>query len=92
MSEKQRCEIVSSVVANPGSGGAFGFSVTRCQTHQWDFGQVPATSPCPLGRIEQATEEGLAKIEAATGVKRGWPFPDGHVVTQQELDSIVKPT
>lgn len=41
-------------------------SVTRCQTHNMEVSN-PTTegSLCPLGRIEKATEDALAKIEAA---------------------------
>lgn len=44
-----------------------GTAACRCVTHNWDMGNIPAVSGllCPLGRIEQATEEALAKIAEA---------------------------
>lgn len=41
---------------------------TRCKTHLWDWPQGAAAhvgDSCPIGRIELATEEALAKIERA---------------------------
>lgn len=43
-----------------------------CETHGWQFACAPISVPtvgpaasCPLGRIEQATEEALRRIEKA---------------------------
>ena len=63
-----RCEIVGFPIlvdqSNP-------FGATRscfqCNTHHWS--DVPPTfgpQLCPIGKIEQAVEDGLAKIAAAT--------------------------
>lgn len=42
--------------------------VAYCETHNMPmdgFGNLPGHDLCPIGRIEAATAEGLAKIEAA---------------------------
>ena len=35
--------------------------VSRCSTHDWDFGQRPQ-SQCPIGRIEEAADKAIEKI------------------------------
>lgn len=42
-------------------------AVSQCQTHDWAFGRAPVheSGLCPLGRIEQATEDAIARIKAA---------------------------
>lgn len=46
-------------------------SVTRCEEHNWimegHFTQLPdQPSLCPIGRIEKAVEDGLAKLDAVS--------------------------
>jgi hypothetical protein len=41
-------------------------AITRCETHDWTF-EGPASELCPIGRIEQATEQAIAKIKRAKG-------------------------
>mgnify|MGYP000650275520 CR=1 FL=1 len=46
-------------------------AVIKCEEHGMDMGtyfsQLPDQTPlCPIGKIEKATEEALAKIAAAT--------------------------
>lgn len=46
-------------------------AVTKCETHcitlEGCFTQLPDQEPlCPIGKIEKAVEDGLAKIAAAT--------------------------
>lgn len=62
-----KCEIVSwTQPEDVRSVFSRAVSMSQCRTHQWPLGQLPVgpATLCPLGRIEQATEEGLAKIEA----------------------------
>ena len=68
------CRMISYVVSESrgvyGQGqGVYscGVAATRCETHNYDFGTtIASTSMCPIGRIEQATEEAIAKIKAET--------------------------
>lgn len=60
------CKLISFVVPeSPMAAMSRGIVSTKCMTHNWDF---PLGAPiaqgdlCPLGRIEQATEDALAKI------------------------------
>ncbi len=69
---RKRCEIERYVVPltdNITGRHHYGHttSQTRCTTHQWYW--APGTHTeldglCPLGRIEEATDLALAKIEA----------------------------
>lgn len=64
-----RCRFTSMVV--PGLGG-MGTAYTYCEEH----GGMPVTIPsftsgevlCPIGRIEKATEEALAKLADAVAI------------------------
>ena len=43
-------------------------AVTRCEEHDWMMnGPVGADGLCPIGRVEKAVEDGLAKIARAVG-------------------------
>lgn len=46
-------------------------TMSYCSTHHFTMDHHPTTSDslCPLGRIEQAVEDGIAKIKAAAGGK-----------------------
>ena len=65
------CKIFSYLAPENPSIGANSATicVSRCQTHGWDFanGYYPISEDtlCPIGRIEKAVEDGLAKIDAA---------------------------
>ena len=64
----ERCQIMSYMVPEGPLyyANAATVAVSRCETHNWDFGRAPVTNGlCPLGRIEEATEEAIAKIKAA---------------------------
>lgn len=54
-----KCDLMSCVI----SDGATGRAVTVCRTHNWNFpiGGV-IQERCPLGQIEQATEDAIARI------------------------------
>jgi hypothetical protein len=41
-------------------------SITKCETHNW-MTEGPASGLCPIGRIEQATEDALERIQQAVG-------------------------
>jgi hypothetical protein len=41
-------------------------AVTQCTTHNWTFDGV-ATAMCPIGRIEQATYQAIARIREVSG-------------------------
>jgi hypothetical protein len=61
-----KCEIVNFLVPdNPYSAGfSSARPYCRCNTHgMQDF--APGMLLCPVGKIEQAVEDGLAKIAAA---------------------------
>jgi hypothetical protein len=36
-------------------------AITRCEMHNWTF-DGPVSELCPIGRIEQATEDAIARI------------------------------
>lgn len=38
-------------------------TVTRCETHNWTFDGA-ASLMCPIGRIEEATDNAIARIRA----------------------------
>jgi hypothetical protein len=58
------CKLVSFAISTEPFGAAKAF--TRCETHDWPVeGPVGPEYLCPLGRIEKAVEDGLAKIAAA---------------------------
>ena len=64
-----KCEMVQYLATSgPYGGVGSGIAVAnmRCNTHSMEMGQVPiyAGMLCPIGRIEQAVEEGFARIEA----------------------------
>jgi hypothetical protein len=61
------CELISFAVSSEPFGSAK--CHTQCKTHGWSmesyFTQLPDQPKlCPIGRIEKAVEDGLAKIEA----------------------------
>ena len=66
-----RCSIICHTTSYshlPNSYGAETNVVTVCETHKWTFPEGQPTGAgdfCPIGRIEQATEEALEKIAAA---------------------------
>jgi hypothetical protein len=41
-------------------------AVSRCDEHHWSGDSVIVEGLCPIGRIEMAVEEGLAKLKAAS--------------------------
>jgi hypothetical protein len=41
-------------------------TVTRCETHDWQF-NGPATGLCPIGRIDEAADKAIARVRAAGG-------------------------
>jgi hypothetical protein len=58
------CKLVSFHISTEPFGIAR--AITRCDTHNWPVeGPIGAEYLCPLGRIEKAVEDGLAKIAAA---------------------------
>ena len=72
-----RCERVSWIVGDPPEwrdAHIHRVSGTqrvecRCATHDMPMGSpnLPGTELCPIGRIEEATETALARIETANG-------------------------
>jgi hypothetical protein len=63
-----KCEIVEFFVSNnPMSASGSARKCFQCNTHHW-FDVPPTFGPqlCPIGKIEQAVEDGLAKIAAAS--------------------------
>lgn len=53
------------VPENPTAATSRAVSRCRCEFHSWDFGDGFSASVgtlCPLGRIEKAVEDGIAKI------------------------------
>ena len=62
------CRLVSFAISVEPFGSAK--AVTKCEEHNWMmegyFTQLPDQQLlCPLGRVEKAVEDGLAKIDAA---------------------------
>jgi hypothetical protein len=58
------CKLISFAISVEPFGAAKAF--TKCETHDWPVeGPVGAEYLCPLGRVEKAVEDGLAKIAAA---------------------------
>lgn len=61
------CDIVAYVIPiYPSHMGSVSVCAATCRTHNWQFpvGQPPGAIHCPIGRIEQATEDALAQIRA----------------------------
>lgn len=61
------CKFMAFCVSTDGRSPGTARAVFHCTTHQWSF-DTPSVSEetlCPLGRIEKATNEAIAKIEAA---------------------------
>lgn len=58
-----KCDVISYMVLDVNASFGMGKAVTQCKTHNWLF-DGPATELCPIGRIEQATEEAIARIKA----------------------------
>ena len=66
--------------------------VVRCETHNWDMQHMPVTFEgmlCPIGRIEKATEEALAKIKAASNGERK---PDAENSADSLNQTSISPT
>lgn len=68
------CKIVAQAERiNPYEINSPMVSVVVCVTHHWQFGgsyglNLPGgPTQCPIGRIEEATEEGLKRIAEAQG-------------------------
>ena len=63
------CKLISYVVPeNPFAATSRAIGTSKCLTHDWDFGfgyPVGENTLCPLGRIEKAVEDGLAKLATA---------------------------
>jgi hypothetical protein len=66
-----KCLIIAHVVSDGRLHGA-SVGVFRCQTHDMPVDRPSVAEGldpmCPIGRIEQATEEALARIAAAAGI------------------------
>lgn len=62
----QKCRIIAFQV--PGSRAGEAITVARCDVHNWDMGYGLALSGltqgsmCPLGRIEQAVDDGVDRF------------------------------
>ena len=70
------CRMVSFLVpegppSHMGAGATV--AISRCETHNWDFGQARVVGPCPIGRIEAARDEAIAKIREAANASRPPP-------------------
>lgn len=67
-----RCRIVGHAIPGPGGVYTAGF---RCETHAMPMENPQVTTQsgdeifCPIGRIEQATEKAIERINAAAQVK-----------------------
>ena len=60
-----KCHIIAFAVSDPGNHG-MGRAAFRCEAHNWQVdGPVGAGDLCPIGRIEQATEEALKMLSDA---------------------------
>lgn len=59
-----KCKLLNFMVPEGPPYYASGASraVTRCETHNWTF-EGPPTELCPIGRIEQATEQAIERIK-----------------------------
>lgn len=66
-----KCLIVAHVVSDGQLHGA-SVGVFRCQTHDYPVDRPSAAEGldplCPIGRIEQATEEALERIAGAEAI------------------------
>lgn len=63
------CKLISFAISTEpfGAGKAF----TKCETHNWPIdGPVGVGDLCPIGRVEKAVEDGLARIAAVTNGER----------------------
>ncbi len=62
-----KCDIVSFVVPIDRSANSQGRSCIQCNTHQMvDFAPYSYEGMlCPVGKVEQAVEDGLARIAIA---------------------------
>ena len=62
-----KCKMMSFMVPEGPPYFATGAAkcITRCETHNWTFDNYSiANELCPLGRIENAVEEGIQKLLA----------------------------
>jgi hypothetical protein len=66
------CKLTAYLVTPENQSWEQASTRTVCETHGWRFHDNPVSGSapdvavaCPLGRIEQATEEALRKIEKA---------------------------
>lgn len=68
-----KCKIVFSmgVEGPPYFAGGESVAYAQCETHAYALGRATAALPdmCPIGRIEQAVDEGLEKIACAIKAK-----------------------
>jgi hypothetical protein len=58
------CEIHHTVLRNERSPFGQGTAVSWCTTHSMQVSDAQRQGLCPLGRIEEATEQALARIQA----------------------------
>jgi len=68
-----KCQMMAFAVPSNLSLVGYSGSVAqvRCTTHHWEFPTgmtLAADALCPMGRIEQATDEALAKIAEKAGI------------------------
>lgn len=65
------CRIIAYCVPEgpPYYASGAAVAVSRCETHNWDFGRGPTQALCPIGRIEKATEEAIARIKEAANAR-----------------------
>ena len=69
-----RCDIQSFMVPDgtPYHASGAARAVHQCMTHGWtDLPTNHSDMLCPIGRIEQAVDDGLAKIAAAHKIAMG---------------------
>jgi len=60
------CKLVSFAISVEPFGAGAAKAFTKCETHDWQVeGPVGAEYLCPLGRVQKAVEDGLARIAAA---------------------------
>jgi hypothetical protein len=65
MENEPMCKVISYSVPDGPSYYAFGpmKAISKCETHHWVAEPISFIEGlCPLGRIEKATDEALAKI------------------------------
>ena len=62
-----KCDVICYVIpTDPFRANSPTRSTCKCNTHGMvDWGPYAAGDRCPVGKVEQAVEDGLAKIAAA---------------------------